>query len=215
MNWVFGMWGSRVICLMVLLFPLNTYAKCPPNANQYIPLIKRELSRYWKDLCPKELIPAQIEKESGWKVRAERKVGREYGFGLSQITIVKGRFNNFLEAKRRWKKELKDWTWNNRFEPKFHIRFMILYDKALYSKMTFAEDNFQRLAFTLSAYNGGIGWLLADRRLAKEKGYNPNVWFCNVEMVSKRSKSSFRINRYYVRSILLNKIFKYRDCFIK
>jgi len=206
-------YGLLVTSLTFL--PLSTAsAKCPDRAKRYIPIIKEELCKYWNSLCPKEVIPAQIEKESSWRVRAERKVGREYGFGLSQITIVRGRFNNFLIAKQKWKEELKNWTWKDRFNPTFHIRYMILYDKTLYSHMGFATNNFERLAFTLSAYNGGLGWILKDRKVAKLRGLNPDKWFCNVELVnSGRSKFAYKVNRYYVRSILLHKIFKYRDCF--
>lgn len=52
---------------------------------------------------------------------------------------------------------------------------------------------------TLSAYNGGLGWVNRDKRLVP----NPEAWFCGVETKSNRADWAFKENRNYPRRILL------------
>jgi hypothetical protein len=203
---------------LTILFFSPSFCKnieCPEKAKKFIPLIRETVEDYWPTLCPIEVIPGQIERESNWNVKAERKVGREYGFGLSQVTIVKGYFDNFRAFKEKWKKELEGWTWKNRFEPIYHIKIVVLYDHSIYQKLSFIKNYWDRIAFTLSAYNGGLGLLLKERRLAKIRGLDPNLWFENVEKVSARAKWSYKVNRVYVRKILLKLAPKYKSCFSK
>ena len=72
-------------------------------------------------------------------------------------------------------------------------------------------DACQRMAFALSAYNGGIGWVGRDRKEAERQGRDPARWFGQVEKVNAgRSASSLRENRRYVRLILLERQYWYR-----
>ncbi len=67
-----------------------------------------------------------------------------------------------------------------------------------------AIDDCNRMAKTLSAYNGGLGWIRKDERLADKKGVDKDVWFDNVEAVnSGRSAANFKENRGYPRRIML------------
>jgi membrane-bound lytic murein transglycosylase F len=56
--------------------------------------------------------------------------------------------------------------------------------------------------FTLAAYNAGQGHVKDARRLARQKGWNPNRWFNNVEkamlLLSKR-KYARQARHGYVR----------------
>lgn len=59
------------------------------------------------------------------------------------------------------------------------------------------------MAMTLSAYNGGLGWLRRDVRLTKTFGLNPRLWWKHVETVNAgRAKWAIKENRGYPRRIL-------------
>ncbi len=56
--------------------------------------------------------------------------------------------------------------------------------------------------FALAAYNAGFGHVQDARRLARQKGWNPDVWFNNVEraMLLLSRKEYYRNARFgYVR----------------
>ena len=96
------------------------------------------------------------------------------------------------------------------FTPGWALRALVSYDKWLWDRLHGA-DACQRMAFTLSAYNGGIGWVGRDRKEAERQGRDPARWFGQVEEVNAgRSASSLRENRRYVRLILLERQYWYR-----
>jgi membrane-bound lytic murein transglycosylase MltF len=45
-------------------------------------------------------------------------------------------------------------------------------------------DDFNKLIFTFASYNCGPGRMKTLRRVAAERGYDPNVWFNNVERIA-------------------------------
>ena len=55
---------------------------------------------------------------------------------------------------------------------------------------------------TLSAYNGGLGWLQRDQRLTAQRGSNPAYWWGSVERYSRRAKWAIKENRGYPRAII-------------
>jgi hypothetical protein len=56
---------------------------------------------------------------------------------------------------------------------------------------------------TLSAYNGGLGWISRDQALASRQGLDPLVWFGSVERVNAgRSAANWRENRAYPQHII-------------
>jgi len=160
-----------------------------------------------------------------WNPRAELKTSREYGVGCGQITVAYNsdgsvRFNNFEEVKKLDAK-LKSWKWEDRYDPARQLRALVLMDKTAFVRLSFAADTYERTAFTLSAYNGGLGGVMQDRRLAKTNGADPNRWFNHVELHSYKSKtkphgygqSFYEINRGYVRKILKIRMQKYQPFF--
>jgi len=173
----------------------------------------------WPDLRPPNLVASLIYQESNWKPKAELKTDREYGIGLSQITIAYKadgsiRFDNFTEAKKKYS-QLKDWDYADRFNVEKHIIFAILEIKSLYSKFSNPSyDNVTRIALTLASYNGGMGGILKEIALCKsDASCNANYWFCNIAYQSVRSKipvkgynkSFWQINREYpVRIMFIN-----------
>lgn len=103
-----------------------------------------------------EVPAAQVEQESSWKQKAELKTSREYGFGLTQITVT-SRFNNFIEAQRVTGLGT---DWEHRFDPTFQLTYMVLTDK---SNFTLSKKFFDlpkdQIAGMCISYNAGPGRL--------------------------------------------------------
>jgi hypothetical protein len=197
-------------------------------ADQYIPAVIVESKKTFPLLTKPILIAGQIEQETCasikkcWNPKTELKTSREYGFGLGQLTIAykadgTERMNNFKYAKTL-DKSLADWKWEDRYNPSYQIRTMIVMDRIAYNQMSFAKNDIERQAFMFSAYNGGVGGVLKDRTLCKAtKGCDPSVWFGNVEKYSFKNKvavkgygkSFFEINREYVQFIMNTRWMKY------
>lgn len=135
---------------------------------------------------------------------------REYGFGLGQTTIT-SKMNVFEELKRQ-DIVLRGWRWEDRFNVDYQIRAILVLNKRNYDSIRFADDEFERMAFTFSAYNGGLGGVLKDRKLCEaQPTCDAGKWFGNVSKYSFKSKvaikgygkSFFDINRGYVDEVLL------------
>lgn len=189
----------------------------PAMALLYLPLLVSEVDQSWRDMPDRPVLAAQVEQETCpslsskkcWNPKAELKTSREYGFGLGQLTVT-SKFDNFKAAKT-WDKALADWEWSDRFNPAYQLRALVVYDRNLYRQIRFGKTVNDRLAFMLSAYNGGFGGVIKDRRLcAASEKCDPDRWFGHVESTSFRAKTSvsgygksfFEINREYVRNIL-------------
>ena len=79
---------------------------------------------------------------------------------------------------------------------------LISYDRWLWQRVSAASDC-ERMAMTLSGYNGGLGWVQRDRRLASQKGLDSTRWFGHVATVNAgRNAASWRENRHYPQRIL-------------
>ena len=69
--------------------------------------------------------------------------------------------------------------------------------------MPLARTVCEQAAMVLSSYNGGLGWLIRDRKLASAKGADSLAWFGSVERFNAgRSAAAFAENRGYPRLIL-------------
>ncbi len=196
----------------------------PERAVLYLPVLREQIRAVWPGLSMPAALAGQVEQETCpsvthkkcWNPRAELKTKREYGFGLGQVTVTK-RFNNFEEVKKLDAK-LRSWKWEERYDPARQLRALVVMDRAAYHRLGFAANAYERLAFMLSAYNGGLGGVMQDRRLSLSAGVNPDKWFDNVERFSYKSKtkahgygqSFFEINRGYVRNILKVRMEKYK-----
>lgn len=198
----------------------------PKAASALLPLLWLEVCATFPAFEAPAVFAGQIEAESCitathpkcWNPSAELKTSREYGFGLGQITKAyradgSVRFDNFVEAKRKYR-ELKDWTWETRLDPRYQMRAMILMDKECFRVVPFAKDGLNRAAMMLVCYNSGLGGILQDRQLCRqEAGCDPDTWFNNIEKHSLKSrikvqgygKSFFDISREYPRKVLFVK----------
>lgn len=72
----------------------------------------------------------------------------------------------------------------NQMEPNIHagVKYMRFMMNQYYSKEPM--DDFNKLIFTFASYNAGPGRIRQLRKIAQERGYNPNVWFGNVERIA-------------------------------
>ena len=205
-----------------------TAAELPPGAVKYLPVLAAEQAAHWPNAPLRSAIAAQIEQETCpslksakcWNPRTELKTSREYGFGLGQLTVTP-KFDNFAEA-RKLHGSLRDWKFEDRFDAERQLRVVVLMDRAAFNRLPFVGDQRERLAMTFSAYNGGLGGVLQDRRLcAKVTGCDPDRWFGHVEHQSLKAKtktagygkSFFDINRGYVRAVMDERRHRYTAFF--
>lgn len=82
------------------------------------------------------------------------------------------------------------------------IKYMRFIKDRYFNDEAISPDD--QIYFTLAAYNAGPAKIRKMRSLAKKKGYDPNVWFKNVEIITRKYVSKepvtyvTNINRYYV-----------------
>lgn len=187
-----------LLALALLLIAIDTMAAVPQRAYRYFPVLKEEQGRIWPegDIC---IIAEQIHHESGWKMDAvRREKSGVVSYGALQVLD-----RTFHELRKQHPAALqKVASPADLLQARWGIRAGILYDRHMWSLVSFAADTRERYAMMLSAYNGGYGWLLRDRKLTRAKGFDPDRWFGNVERFSERSGRNFIINRRYAREIL-------------
>ncbi|MFA7242372.1 MAG: hypothetical protein WC091_19845 [Sulfuricellaceae bacterium] len=199
-------------------------ADLPPNAKIYLPLLQAELKSAWPEVVPGSMLAAMVERETCvslkspkcWSPNAELKTAREYGFGFGQTTITP-KFNAFEDTKKL-DKSLSGWRWDDRFNPQYQMRALVVGNRFNFDRLEAVPDNLQRMAMTASAHNGGLGGIFQDQRLCKaDPACNPLVWFGHVETHSRKSRkkwqgygqSAYEINRGYVPDVLYTRRVKY------
>ncbi|WP_139208938.1 MULTISPECIES: lytic murein transglycosylase [Pseudomonas] len=209
-------------------------AEVPAQAKALLPVLVEQQQAIWPDAPMPEFLAGQIEQESCitlkhskcWNPRAELKTSREYGFGLGQTTVAykkdgSVRFNKWAELVAAYP-SLKGWSWANRYDAHYQLIAIVEMDKGLFKRQKGAATPVDQLSFALSAYNGGTGGVLQDRRLcANTKGCDPARWRGHVSAHSLKSrkpqpgygKSFYDINREYVTNILDVRRLKYEPYF--
>ena len=164
-------------------------ADIPARAAQYRAVLIREARAVWGLDAPAATFAAQVHQESLWRADAVSRAGAQ---GLAQ----------FMPQTARWLPSVAPGTGAPLpFNPGWSIRAMVVYDKWLFDRIH-AATVCDRWAMTLSAYNGGPGWLRRDQALTAEYGLDPCSWE-HVRLVnSGRSARSFNENRGYPDRIL-------------
>lgn len=82
------------------------------------------------------------------------------------------------------------------------VKYMRFISDRYFSDAAITPDN--QVYLSLAAYNAGPAKIRKMRRLAVKHGYDPNVWFKNVEIITRRNIGRepvnyvANINRYYV-----------------
>ena len=162
----------------------------PHNAQQYRHDLTRQARLVWGLNAPVAVMAAQIHQESAWNKSAVSAVGAK---GLAQ----------FMPATAKWIPAIDSSLASPiPTNPTWAIRALARYDYWLYTRLK-ADTDCDRWAMTLSAYNGGLGWVLRDKKAAHAAGDSRWLWWDNVEKYNAgRSKAAFRENRGYPRRIL-------------
>ncbi|MBK1890716.1 transglycosylase SLT domain-containing protein [Undibacterium sp. 14-3-2] len=167
------------------------FAAIPNSAQQHRSSLVRNARAVWGIDAPVASFAAQFQQESAWNANALSPVGAK---GMAQ----------FMPATANWIAEQYPDDLGNAqpTNPSWAIRALVQYDFWLYTRIR-AKNACERLAFTLSAYNGGLGWVNRDKTLASGKGLDPLVWFGSVERVNAgRSPANWQENRAYPQRIL-------------
>lgn len=165
-------------------------AEPPTAALKYRSDVIRSARVDWGLNAPVADFAAQLHQESGWNPAARSPVGAE---GLSQ----------FMPSTADWIAGLMPHlAAREPYNPGWAIRALVSYDRWLWQRVA-VPDGCERMAMTLSAYNGGLGWVNRDRRLARTRGLDDARWFGAVETVNAgRSAANWRENRHYPQRIL-------------
>lgn len=181
------------ILLAILLFDAGPAgaASIPRAALQHRADLIRAARVSWGLDAPVAVFAAQIHQESCWNAGAESRAGAQ---GLAQV----------MPSTAAWLPQVaphvgQSAPWN----PGWALRALTAYDRWLWERVD-GFDTCARMAKTLSAYNGGLGWVRRDERLAAGQGLDPARWWGHVETVNAgRSAANYRENRAYPRRILL------------
>lgn len=186
-----------VLCCLLGLAGAPAHAaetKIPRAALQYRGQLIREARAVWGMNAPVSVFAAQIHTESWWRNNTVSSVGAQ---GLAQ----------FMPETANWLPSVAPETGKPApFDPRWSLRACVTYDKWLWDRLSPRRAGSlttrDRMAFTLSAYNGGLGWVGRDRALAARTGHDPDRWFGNVAGVNAgRNKSAIKENRRYVTLI--------------
>lgn len=127
--------------------------------SPYDDIIRKYSAQYGLDW---RLMAALAYQESRFDPKARSWVGAQ---GLFQVMPVTGKSMGFTDLE------------NPEIGAHAGIRYVDWVLKQLDSRIPFH----QRVRFALAAYNAGLGHVIDARRIAVEKGWDPNKWFGNVE----------------------------------
>lgn len=195
------LWVLAIVALLFLPWACTPTlaADTPQAAKVHQRTLTRTAYAFWGLKAPVATFAAQIHQESHWRPEAQSPVGAE---GLSQ----------FMPGTAKWIVDVfPELKTANPYNAGWSMRAMVRYDHWLYKRLK-ADTNCDRWAMVLAAYNGGLGWVLRDKKLAAQNGYSRWLWWDNVERHNAgRSAANFKENRDYPRRILLQHESIYED----
>ena len=157
-----------------------------PRAGQHKHVLIQQSRYVWGLNAPVSSFAAQIHQESRWNPSAKSPVGAA---GLTQFMPATARWIGTYDAQL---------ASVDVYNPRWAMRALAVYDKFLYDKVG-GVNPCERMAFALSAYNGGLGWV--NKR--KARSGMPNVCFgATCEINPGISASNQRENSNYPELIL-------------
>lgn len=186
-------WIGYLLVLLVggLLSVRAAAADIPQDALKHRADLTRNARAVWGLDAPVATFAGQVHQESRWRPEAVSPVGAQ---GIAQ----------FMPATADWIAEAYPVLADQQpFNPGWGLRALVTYDRHLWERIK-AATPCDRMAMTLSAYNGGLGWVWRDQKLAAAQGADGARWFDQVEQFNAgRHAAAFRENRGYPRLILL------------
>lgn len=151
-------WVMLLLAVVLLLLPLAAVfaADVPREAMRYQRDLTRNARLAWGLDAPVATFAAQIHQESLWDANAVSHVGAQ---GMAQ----------FMPATARW------WCEINKLSsaecqprnPAWAMRALVGYDKWLWDRIPGESGRCERMALTLRAYNGGLGYVQKELRTGK------------------------------------------------
>jgi len=182
-----------VVIMAWFLWSSSAHAEQIPQASLVYRLqLQREVAGRFGLDAPVARIAAQIQQESGWRPRA----ASVYAQGLAQFTPATAKWIPSV-CPDLGKPDPWDTTWS--------LGAVACYDAWLLNRVSpignAQLDACSRWQFALRAYNGGEAMLLRERRLAQQRGANPNSGAA-VAAWRIRSPSNFAQNLGYPYRIL-------------
>ncbi len=177
----------RAILLLLVLWCQWAGAQIPNAANGFrLPLTAFAVGA-WGPKAPIASFAGQIHQESGWRPDAKSPVG---ALGLTQFMPTTATWISKL-----YPNELGD---NAPGNPMWALRALVKYDKWLYDRVK-GENQCERMAYALSAYNGGIGYVFKRQKLSPQ----PCICFgVTCEINPGITPANQRENAHYPKRIL-------------
>lgn len=183
---------ALVLVLALMLLPLLAFADVPRDALRHQRELTRNARATWGMDAPVSVFAAQIHQESRWLSDAKSAVGAQ---GIAQ----------FMPQTATWISGAYKLGEPQPYNTNWALRAMVTYDRYLWQRIATAMPC-DRMAMTLSAYNGGLGWLYRDQELAAKRGADRTRWFGSVALFNAgRSSANFKENRNYPVSILVKR----------
>lgn len=163
--WFVAGWVMVIVAMAVILAALRDCHAAelqpnavPPAAQAYKAPLRREAQRIWGLGAPVATFAAQVHQESHWRADARSAVGAS---GLVQV----------MPATADWLGRINpDLAEPAPLNPTWALRALVSYDLWLWQRVKAADDDCQHMAYVLSAYNGGLGWVYKRQRLSSQPG---------------------------------------------
>lgn len=180
--------GFSVMCAATAILGYVHAQQVPQDAIRHKLTLKREAQRVWGLNAPIASFAAQIHQESAWQDDAVSPAGAQ---GLAQFmpstaTWISGLYPSLEDRSPR--------------NPTWAIRAMVIYDAQLFTQIRASDDQCQRFAFALSAYNGGLGWVHKRQSISTNPG---RCFDATCDINPGITPAAQRENAGYPRSILL------------
>lgn len=155
---VLAVLSAALFCaLLVPLAISSAHAQVPAAAHQHRAALKRNAHMLWGLNAPVATFAAQIHQESRWRPDARSPVG---ALGLAQFMPSTATWMGEVDAELRMAQPAN---------PTWALRALVRYDLWLWARIK-AADDCERMAYTLAAYNGGLGWVYKRQRLSATPG---------------------------------------------